>query len=88
MAHSSGDRPGLRPAARRARPVPPSASRLLADSAQPDPRPRDLTPYRARVTIREIPQALPRRASRSDMILHVITALLAVTLVLVLFWPR
>ena len=84
-------RPGHRTqgvATRHARPVSPSGSRLLADSTAPDPGPRDLTPRRARVTIREIPQSLPPRVSPADMILHVITAVLAVTLLVVLLWPR
>jgi hypothetical protein len=89
MAHSSGDRPGPRPAARRARAAPPSGSRLLAGGAQPEPGPRDKTPYRAHVRIREIPQAPPRRASRADVILHLTTAVLAVTLLVVLLlWLR
>ena len=87
MAHRSGNGPESA-AARHAVPVSPPGSRLLADSTQPDQRPRDLTPYRARVTIRQIPQSLPPRVSRADMILHVATAVLAVTLLVVLLWPR
>jgi hypothetical protein len=55
MAHRSGS--GTPGPARHGRPGFPPVSRLLA---QPDPGPRDLTPRRARVTIREIPQP-PRR---------------------------
>jgi hypothetical protein len=88
MAHSSGNRSVPRPAARRTRPVPPPRSRLLADGAQPDPEPRDLTPYRAHVTIRQIPQTPRRKVSRTDMILHLTTAVLAVTLLVVIFWLR
>lgn len=87
MAHRSGYRP-QGAATRHAAAVSASGSRLLADRAQRDPGPLDLTPHRARVTIREVPRSRPRQVNRTDIMLHVVTAVLAITLLVVLLWLR
>jgi hypothetical protein len=85
MVHRSGHGPE-RPAARHTRPVPPSGSRLSPVTTWADPETKDLTPRRAHVTIRDIPRPLP--ITRRDVILHVAVAVLGVTLLVVIFWPR
>jgi hypothetical protein len=89
MVHRSGYGPEST-AARHARPVPSSGSRLSPGSTRPDPAPQDPTPHRAQVTIRDIPRPLP--VTRGDITLHVAVAVavavLAITLLVALFWPR
>ena len=59
----------------------------------PDPGPRDLTPHRARVTIREIPMRPPRRpgiwiGGYRVRALDVIAAVCFAAMLVVIFWPH
>ena len=80
---------GIATTPRRVPPPPCSSSRQTPDR-------RDLTPYRARVTIREIPQR-PQRPPRRPGIwiggyrvraLDVIAAVCFAALLVVIFWPH
>ena len=85
------DRPS--PHRRGRRDVPPRggpASSLL--QPPPDMSPAPLTPRRAQVWIREIPRPAPRRpglwiGSYRIHVLDVITAVLAIAVLLAIFWP-
>jgi hypothetical protein len=88
VVHRSDPGRPSRPRSRRSSP-PDVGSALL----QPlDPGPADLTPTRARVWIREIPQRPPRRpgvwiGGYRVCALDVVAAVLGIVLLVVIFWP-
>jgi len=74
-------------------PLPPRggpASTLLRPPADPGPAP--LTPWRARVAIREMPRSGPRRpripGGYRVHALDVITVVLGIAVLLAIFWPH